>query len=109
MIEDDSIGSNELFLVSFSTSDMFAYIPIPTGYTATHAKIFGSDTSQDFYVYEGRIDSKGILERGSATAIGTEKDITDVASSTSNYLIIRVTSDGVTDEIYGGYITIEAS
>jgi len=109
MIEDDSIGSNELFLASFSTSDMFAYIPIPTGYKATHAKIFGSDTSQNFYVYEGAIDSKTIVEKGSATAIGTEKDITDVTSDTRNFLIIRVTSDGSTDEIYGGYITIAAT
>jgi hypothetical protein len=109
MIEDDSIGSNELFLTSYSSSDMFAYLPIPTGYKATHVKIFGSDTSQNFYVYEGDIDSKTIVEKGAATSIGTEKDITDVTSDTTNYLIIRVTSDGSTDEIYGGYITIAAT
>ena len=109
MMEDDSIGSNELFLHSFSSSDMFASIPIPTGYTATHVKIFGSDTSQDFYVYEADIDSKTIAIKGTATSIGTEKDITDVASDTTNYLIIRVTSDGSTDEVHGGYVTIAAS
>jgi hypothetical protein len=109
MMEDDSIGSNELFLHSFSSSDMFASIPIPTGYTATHVKIFGSDTSQDFYVYEADIDSKTIAIKGTATSIGTEKDITDVASDTTNYLIIRVTSDGSTDEVHGGYVTITAS
>jgi hypothetical protein len=109
MMEDDSIGSNELFLHSFNTADMFASIPIPTGYTATHVKIFGSDTSQDFYVYEADIDSKTIAIKGTATSIGTEKDITDVASDTTNYLIIRVTSDGSTDEVHGGYVTITAS
>ena len=109
MMEDDNIGSNELFLHSFSTADMYASIPIPTGYTATHVKIFGNDTSQSFYVYEADIDSKTIAIKGTATSIGTEKDITDVASDTTNYLIIRVTSDGSTDEVHGGYVTITAS
>ena len=43
------------------------------------------------------------------TAIGTEKALsTQVTSDTTNYLIVRVTSDGSTDEIYGGYVTIAA-
>ena len=106
MIEDDDIASNEIFLHSFSTSSCFAYIPIPTGYTATHARIYGSDTSQVYKVYSGSIDSKTIVSKSAATAIGTEADITDVGSNTTNYLVIQVQSDGSTDEIHGGYITI---
>lgn len=110
MIEDDNVGSNDLFLFSHGTFDMFAYIPIPTGYKATHVRIYGSDTGQDFYVYVGRIISKTIVDVATgATSIGTEKTLgTEVTSDTSNYLIIRVTSDGSTDEIYGGYVTIAA-
>tara|TARA_R100001126_G_C4877798_1_gene177168 strand:- start:139 stop:2064 length:1926 start_codon:yes stop_codon:yes gene_type:complete len=110
MIEDDSIGSNELFLFSFSSFDMFAYIPIPTGYKATHVRIYGSDTGQDFYVYEGDINSKTITDVATgSTSIGTEKTLgTQVTSDTTNYLIVRVTSDGATDEIHGGYVTIAA-
>jgi len=106
MIEDDSIGSNELFLFSQGSFDMYAYIEIPHGMTATHVKIFGSDTSQNFTTYEGNTNSKTIAVKGSATAIGTEKDITDVACTTTNYLVILVSSDGSTDEIYGGYVKI---
>jgi len=108
MIEDDSIGSNELFLFSFSSFDTFAYIPIPTGYKATHVRIYGSDTGQDFYVYEGDINSKTITDVATgSTSIGTEKTLgTEVTSDTTNYLIVRVTSDGATDEIHGGYVTI---
>jgi len=106
MIEDDSIGSNELFLFSQGSFDMYAYIEIPAGYTATHVKIFGSDTSQNFTTYEGNTNSKTIAVKGSATAIGTEKDITDVACTTTNYLVILVSSDGSDDEIYGGYVKI---
>ena len=108
MIEDDAIGSNELFLFSHSTLSMFAYIHIPTGFKATHTRIYGSDTGQNFTTYQGDIDSKTIAIKGTATAIGTEKAITNVTSDTTNYLVIHVTSDGATDEIHGGYVTIEA-
>ena len=108
MIEDDSIGSNELFLFSHSTFDMFAYVHIPTGYKATAVRIYGSDTSQDFYVYEGDINSKTITDVATgSTNIGSEKTLaTEVTSDANNYLIVRVTSDGATDEIYGGYVVM---
>ena len=110
MIEDDNVGSNALFLFSNSSFDMFAYVPIPTGYKATHVKINGSDTGQNFYVYKGVIDDKIIVDVATGTtAINTEKALgTQVTSDTTNYLIIRVTSDGSTDEIHGGYVTIVA-
>ena len=110
MIEDDAVGSNELFLHSFGSGDMFAYIPIPTGYKATHVRIYGSDTGQNFYVYEGDINSKTITDIATGTtAIGTEKTLgTELTSDTTNYLLVRVTSDGSTDEIHGGYVTIAA-
>ena len=110
MIEDDNIGSNELFMFSFSSSDMFAYVPIPTGYKATHVRIYGSDTGQDFYVYEGDINSKTITDVATgSTSIGTEKTLgTQVTSDTTNYLLVRVTSDGADDEVHGGYVRIAA-
>ena len=108
MTEDDAIGSNELFTFSHGSFSMYAYIHIPTGFKATHTRIYGSDTGQTFTTYEGDIDSKTIAIKGTATAIGTEKAITNVTSDTTNYLIIHVTSDGATDEIHGGYVTIEA-
>ena len=108
MIEDDSVGSNELFLFSFSSGDMFAYIPIPTNYKATRVRIYGSDPSQGFYVYEGDINSKTITDVATgSTNINVEKILgTEVTSDTTNYLIVRVTSNGSTDEIFGGYVTI---
>ena len=110
MIEDDSIGSNELFLHSFSTSDAFAYVPIPAGYKATHVKIFGNTSGESFYVYEGNIDSKTIVDIATgATAIGSEKTLgTQLTSDDTNYLLIRVTSGGTAEEIHGGYATIAA-
>ena len=108
MIEDDSIGSNELFLFSVGNSDAFAYVPIPAGYKATHVRIYGNTSGENFYVYEGNIDSKTIVDIATgATAIGSEKTLgTELTSDTTNYLIIRVTSGGTTEEIHGGYVTI---
>ena len=108
-IEDDSIGSNELFAFSHSDFDMYAYIEIPYGMTATHAKIFGSNTGENFTVYEASIVNKTIAAKCSATAIESEADITDVPWTDANYLVILVTSAGATDEIHGGYVKIEPS
>ena len=108
-IEDDSIGSNELFAFSHSDFDMYAYIEIPYGMTATHAKIFGSNTGENFTVYEASIVNKTIAAKCSATAIESEADITDVPWTDSNYLVILITSAGATDEIHGGYVKIEPS
>ena len=68
--------------------------------------IHGSDTSQNYKVYEANINSSTVTSKSSATSIGTEVDITDVTSSTTNYLLIEVLSDGGDDELYGGYVTI---
>ena len=110
MIEDDSLGSNTAYLHSLGSANAFAYIDIPFGYTATHTKISGSNTSNNFTTYEGNIGSNAIVTKGSSTAVNTEKDITDVAYSATNYLLIAVTdSGGSTDEIFGGYVTITPS
>ena len=106
MIEDDDIASNELYLHSFNTSDCFAFVSIPKFFTATTVRIYGTNTSQDYYVYEANINTNTITLKGSATAIGSENNITDVASTSTNYLVIRVTSGGSTDEIHGGFVAI---
>ena len=107
MIEDDQVP-NSMYLFSNASANMYAFVDIPTGFKATHVKIEGSDTSQHFSVYEGSIDAKAIAQRSADTDIGTEADITDVTSSTTNYLVIRVESDGTADQIFGGYVTIAA-
>jgi len=107
MIEDDQFP-NSMYLFSNASANMYAFVDIPTGFKATHVKIEGSDTSQHFSVYEGNIDAKAIAQRSADTDIGTEADITDVTSSTTNYLVIRVESDGTADQIFGGYVTIAA-
>ena len=101
---DDS--SSDRWLESHGTLKLFAAVPIPTGYTATHVNIYGSATSA-VTVYEADINSKTVTSKGTGN-IGTEIDITDVASDTTNYLLIEL-AQASGEEVYGGYVTIAAS
>ena len=102
------IDTNVAHLASNASSNLFASIPIPTGFKATHVKIHGSDTGQTFTVKEANIANKTTATKGTATALETEKAITNVNSTTTNYILIQVSSNGTADEIHGGYMTIAA-
>jgi len=97
---------DDAWIASNGSGTLFASVPIPTGFKATHVKIHGSDTGQTFTVYEANIANSTISTKGTATAIETEKAITNVNSTTTNFILIRVSSDGGTDQIHGGYMTI---
>tara|TARA_R100001443_G_C3362992_1_gene179414 strand:+ start:4978 stop:6759 length:1782 start_codon:yes stop_codon:yes gene_type:complete len=98
----DDTGSDR-WLESHGTSKLYVSIDIPTGYTATHVNIYGSATSA-ITVYEADINSKTVTSKGTGN-IGTEIDITDVASDTTNYLLIEL-AQASGEEVYGGYVTI---
>ena len=105
MIDDTGVASEELFLESHSTAPMYATVDIPTGYKATAVMIFGSGTTA-VEVWEHQINSKTGVSKGTGN-VDTEINITDVTSSTTNYLFIQV-AQGSGDEIHGGYVTIAA-
>jgi hypothetical protein len=101
----DDTGSDR-WLESHDTAKLFASIPIPTGYTATECAIYGSATSA-ITVYEADIDSKTVTSKATGN-IGTPitgGSFTNVASDTTNYLLIEL-SQASGEEVYGGYITI---
>ena len=90
------------FLETFSTFPTYATVAIPTGYKATHVMIYGSGTGA-VEVWEHQINSKTGVSKGTGN-VDTEINITDVTSSTTNYLFIKVAAGS--DEIHGGYVTI---
>ena len=100
----DDTGSDR-WLESHGSAKLFASLPIPTGFKATHVRIYGSATSA-LEVSEMDIDSKSVTSKGTGN-IGTELDITDVTSTTTNYLLLEL-AQASGEEVYGGYITIEA-
>ena len=105
MIDDTNIGLGVLFLESNSSNTTYASIEIPTGFKATHVKVNGSATDA-IEVFEMQIDSASAVSKGTGN-VGTEINITDVTSSTTNYLLINV-DNASGNQIHGGYVTIAA-
>ena len=106
MIDDTGVGSEELFLESYSSNKLYASVAIPTGYTASHVMIYGS-AADAVEVWEHQINSKTGVSKGTGN-VDTEIDLVDVASSTTNYLFIQV-ANASGNEVHGGYITIAES
>ena len=65
--------------------------------------VYGTNTPA-VEVWEHQINSKTGVSKGTGN-VDTEIDITDVTSTTTNYLFIQVTQASG-DEIHGGYVTI---
>lgn len=100
---NDNGGSVRL---SSTLYKMYAMKIIPRGLKATHVGLLGSTTGFTFRVYSGDIASKTTTSLGSGT-VNVELDITDLSSSSRNYLIIEVNTNNLTDEVYGAYIKLE--
>ena len=107
-INDSGFASDELFLFSHASTKMYASVIIPSGFYATQVVIYGTDTSQTFMVLEGDVNSKTITDIATGTtAIGSVVTLaTSLIGDDTNYMIIAVTSDGASDEIYGGLVGI---
>ena len=101
MIDD---SGSDRWLESHGTAKLFASLPIPTGFKATHVHIYGSGTSA-LEVSEMDINSKSVTSKGTGN-IGTELNITDVTSTATNYLLLEL-AQASGEEVYGGYVTIE--
>ncbi len=107
MIDDVNIGIDKLFLESHSTLPLYATVAIPTGYKATHVMVHGDNNNTDAVeVWEFQINSATGVSKGTGN-VQTEINITDVTSSTTNYLLLSV-QNGASKEIHGGYVTIAA-
>ena len=103
MIDDSS--QNSFFLESFGSNPAYASIEIPSGFKATVVKVNGSATDS-VEVFEMQIDSNTAVSKGTGN-VGTEINITDVTSSSTNYLLLKV-ANASGNEIHGGYVTIAA-
>ncbi len=90
---------------SSGTVDPVATIAIPTGYRATHVMVYGSDTGNAVTAYANDIANGTTATSLGTGNIGTELNITDLDSSTTNYLSVYI-DVGNGDQIYGGYVTI---
>ena len=100
----DHAGSTFGMRAANSNTELFAFVSIPQGMTATHVDIFDKNTVA-FEVFEIQINATTMVSKGSGNC-NTTVDITDVASTATNFLGIRVTTTSVNDKVYGGTVTI---
>jgi len=105
MIDDTGQSSEQFFLESNGAFPLYATIDIPKGYKATAVMVHGDTSGDAIEIWEMQIDSKTGVSKGTGN-IGTEINITNVTSSTTNYLLIQV-ANGSGAEVHGGYVTIK--
>lgn len=99
-IQDDGGVVND---AAGKISEMITGVYIPTGYKATAFMIYAS-ANISVELYESQIDDSTAVSKGAGNA-NTEVNITDVTSTTTNYLSILIVETG--NDITGGYVTIE--
>ena len=118
MVNDDSSASNlppAVFSdgsitgvhVEDTDQELIATVNIPYGTTATEVAIWASNTTKDVEVYE--MDIIGIgkgCDLGSGTTNGRAIDISDTASTTTNYLMIIVKVSNTNHRVWGGSVTL---
>ena len=104
LVDDTGQASEQFFLESYSSAPLYATVDIPTGYKATAVMVYGDTAGDAIEVWEMQIDSKTGVSKGTGN-IDTEINITDVTSSTTNYLLIQV-ANASGSEVHGGYVTI---
>ena len=94
---------------SSDNSELYAFVEIPVGKTATSVIVYGNDTNNVVEVFEADINASGLADKtpGAGCVVGTACDITDVAADATNYLAIRVTTTAAaSDIVYGAAVTI---
>jgi hypothetical protein len=93
-------------------AELYAFVEIPVGYTATNVTVYGNDTGLAVNVYESDINAGALTDKtpGGGCTVGSACDITDVVADSTNYLVIKVTITSYTNDIvYGGTVTLAAS
>jgi len=96
--------------VGSTSASLFAFTDIPVGKTATHVTVFGSNAGNAITVYESNVKTGTLTSKGTGnTDTGDDSNIiniTDVAGTSTNYLVIKSAIAATTNTIYGAQVTI---
>jgi len=98
-------------------AELYAFVAIPQGRTATSVTISGSDTGNVVRVYELDVNASAALggtdgtgnniTHASGCVVGTACNIDDTAATATNYLAIEVViTSYANDIVYGGLVTL---
>tara|TARA_R100001594_G_scaffold27813_1_gene52789 strand:- start:1621 stop:4803 length:3183 start_codon:yes stop_codon:yes gene_type:complete len=113
MNNDDSAGDMVVFKDAANSGvkventglEMYAFVSIPYGKTATVVTVYGNNT-KNVEVYEMDVNATGLGTAIGSGTVGSAVDITDTASTATNFLAIKVVVTNVNNLIYGGIVTL---
>ena len=105
----EELNSTGGIQVGSTSQELYAYVPIPTGYKVTECRI---NCVNDIQVRVWLCDingSSGIEISDTVTTQYTNATLplTETASTDSNYIMVFVYTALTSQLIYGGYLTIE--
>ena len=106
-VEDDT--SNTLGVRCVSTTDeMYAWQKLPTGYKATHVQVHASASTSSAVSVRSYNYQTGADNAVSATTgdLNANIDITDIPSSATQDLVIKVSPASASTIVYGATVTI---
>ena len=109
LIEDD-VSSKLSVRVGHSAAELYAFVFLPEGKTATHVDIYAS-TSVSITLYEVNLTTGARTTKMSGNAnttmtLDTGRTNYEVTATANNYLAIKLNVTSTTNYIYGGLITI---
>ena len=91
-----------------TNSEMWAFVAIPEGMTATAVNIYSNNTARDYFVYEMDIDANGLGSSLGDAKLNTAITGLDVDSTATNFLAIKLDLSATNQRIRGGLVTIAA-
>ena len=104
-IEDDTSGKLGA-AIDQATGSLFAINEIPVGYKATHVRVNASSTVTNAVEVIEYDTADGDITANTTGNTNTVLDITDISTSTTNAICIKVTPGSATVLIYSADITI---
>ena len=107
MVEDDT--TDELGIRAPSTlTELYAFIAIPTGYKATKVQVYASASTTSAVLTKKFNQTTGATQDLETGDFNSEIDITDITSSTTINLVLKLSPASIATVIYGADITIMA-
>ena len=109
LIEDD-VSSKFSVRVGHSAAELYAFVFLPEGKTATHVDVYAS-TSVSVTLYEvdlttGARTTKMSGNANSTMTLDTGRTNYEVAATANNYLAIKLNVTSTANYIYGAMVTI---
>jgi len=110
--DEGSIGvafdddANTGMVLEDTASEMWAFVAIPEGMTATAVNIYSNNTARDYFVYEMDINVNGLGSSLGDAKLNTAITGLDVDSTATNFLAIKLDLSATNQRIRGGLVTI---